>query len=66
LQGKGMQFPTHSPTKRLIDHLVLLDPCFAGKGRGHDIAGIMIAIAAQILDRDGRIGKSRLDQTFDF
>ena len=40
------------PLQRLIDHLVLLHPALALEGGGDDMGGVMVAVAAQILDRD--------------
>ena len=51
-QFEGMQLAAHAAAQRPIDHLVLLDPGFAGEGRRNDRGGVMVAVAAQILDRD--------------
>ncbi len=51
--------------ERAINHLMLLNPAFALEGGRNDQRGIMIAIAAQILDRDLRVGQTFLDQPLD-
>src|SRR5204862_6234920 len=66
LQRQGMKLFTHPPFQRLIDHLMLLHPRFAGEAGGNDSGGIMIAIAAQILDRHLGVGNSLLNQALDF
>src|SRR6266567_2121371 len=56
LQRKRVQLVAHPAEQRLIDQLVLLDPGFAAERAGDDLRGIVIAVAAQILDRDLRVG----------
>src|SRR5260370_8976499 len=65
LEGEGVQLAAHAPLQCPVDHLVLLDPCLALEGRRFDMGGIVIAIAAEVLDRDARIGKPFADQAFD-
>src|SRR5262245_29696015 len=65
-QGQGMQYPTHPPFQRLIDHLVLLHPRFALKFLADDVGGVVIAIAGKIPDGHLGVGKARLDQAGDF
>src|SRR5207248_487233 len=65
LQGERVQLVAHSAAQRLINHLMLLHPALAAKRAGDDMRGIMVAIAAQILDRDLRVGQAVLDQPLD-
>src|SRR5205823_10126823 len=65
LQGERVQLVAHSVAQRLINHLMLLHPALAAKRAGDDMRGIMVAIAAQILDRDLRVGQAVLDQPLD-
>ena len=60
LQGEGMQLVAHAALQRLIDHLVLLHPALALEGGGDDVRGVMVAVAAQILDRDRASGRPSL------
>ena len=50
-----MEFVAHSAAQSLIDHLVLLHSGLAAESTGDDMRRVMIAIAAQILDRDLRV-----------
>ena len=61
-----MQLTPHAPAKRLVNHLVLLHAAFAGKGLGYNAAGVMVAIAAQILDHHSGVRKGVLDQRTPF
>src|ERR1700752_3873753 len=65
LQGERMKFVAHPAAQCLIHHLMLLDPSLAAKGAGNDMRRIMIAIAAQVLDRDLSVRQAFLDQPFD-
>ena len=60
-----MKFVAHPAAQRLIHHLVLLHPVLAAKRAGDDMRGVMIAVAAQILDRDLGVGQALLDQPLD-
>ena len=50
-QRQGVQLAAHAPAQRPVDHLVLLDPALAAKGRRHHVRPVVIAVARQILDR---------------
>src|SRR6516165_3846387 len=65
LQCKRVKFVAHAATQCLIHHLMLLDPSLAPEGAGDDMRRIMIAIAAQVFDRDLSVGQAFLDQPFD-
>src|ERR1051325_10034247 len=65
LQSERVQFVAHSAAQGLVDHLVLLYPAFAAEGARDDMRGVMVAIAAQILDRDLRVGPALLDPPLD-
>jgi hypothetical protein len=64
-QRKSVQNITHPPAKRLIDHLVLLDPRFARKVSADDVSRVVIPIARQVLNLDGGVRKGVFDQTLD-
>ena len=55
MQRERVKFVAHPAAQRLIDHLVLLHPAFAAKRAGDNVRGIVVAVAAQILDRDLRV-----------
>src|ERR1700691_1446607 len=65
LQGERVKFVSHPAAQRLIHHLVLLDPALAAEGAGDDVGGIVVAVAAQILDRDPCVGQALPDQPLD-
>src|ERR1700686_1191207 len=65
LQRERMQFGAHPAAQRLIHQLMLLDPGFAAERAGDDLRGIVVAVAAQILDRDLRVGQALPDQPLD-
>src|SRR4051794_6906990 len=44
---------------------MLLDAALALEGGRHDVGGVVIAIAAQILDRDAGVGDALLDEPLD-
>ena len=60
-----MQLVAHPAAQRLVHQLVLLHPALAAEGAGDDMRGVMVAVAAQILDRDLRVGQALLDQPLD-
>ncbi len=60
-----MQGAAHMSLQRVVDHLVLLDPALADKGRGSDARTVMITVAGEIDHNDLRIGKSLLDKALD-
>ncbi len=53
-----MQRIAHAALERGIDHLMLLNARLANKGGRDDARRVMIAIAAQILDRDLGVGQT--------
>ena len=55
-----MQLVAHAALQRLIDHLMLLDAGLAFEGGGDDGGGVMVAVAAQILDADWASGRPAL------
>src|SRR3546814_20087250 len=61
LQGEGMQLSAHAALKRLIDHLVLLDPRLALERVADDVGGVVVPIPAQILDLNIGIRNAFLD-----
>src|SRR5665213_1691694 len=65
LQGQRVKLVAHAALERLVDHLVLLHAVLALEGGGDHLRGVMVAVAAQILDRDARVGQAFLDQPFD-
>src|SRR5260370_11936445 len=44
---------------------MLLHPALAAEGAGDDMSGVVVAVAAQILDRDLRVGQALLDEPLD-
>ena len=62
---QGMQNAPHAAAQGAIDHLVLLDLGFAGKGCGNDRGGIVVAVADHVLDLDLGAGNAFLDQADD-
>src|SRR5262249_55979477 len=65
LQGKRVELVAHPATQRLIDHLMLLDTALSTEGARDDMRRVMIAVAAQVFDRNLRIGQALLDQPLD-
>ena len=65
LQGEGVELVAHPPAQRLVNHLMLLDAGHARELAGGDMGGIVIAIAAQILDDDDGARQGLLDQALD-
>src|SRR5260370_25063398 len=65
LQRERVQLVAHPAAQRLIDQLMLLDPGLAAERPGNDLRGVVIAVAAQILDRDLRVGQAVLAQPLD-
>merc|ERR1712185_359300 len=65
LQGQGVQLGAHAALQRGINHLMLLNARFAAKRLAHDVARVVIAVAAQILNGYRRVGQAFLDQLFD-
>src|SRR5262249_3108488 len=65
LQREGVELISHASAQRLIDHLMLLHPGFATERAGDDMRCIVIAVAAQIFNRNLRIGEAFLDQPLD-
>src|SRR6185437_9270879 len=56
LQGERVQFAAHPSAQRLIHQLMLLHSALAAEFARDDMGGIVVAVAAQILDRDPRVG----------
>src|SRR5258706_4340869 len=65
LQRQGVKLFAHPALQGLIDHLMLLDARLAREARRNDGCRIVIAIAAQILDRHVCVRDSLLDQALD-
>ncbi len=57
LKRQGMEVAAHLALQRLVDHLVLLDPRLALEQGGHDVGGIVVAVAGEIPDLDRRAGR---------
>src|SRR3546814_12082841 len=60
-----MELATHAALERRINHLVLLHPCLAGEGGGDHGGGVMVAVAAQVVNADLGVGQSLTDHGFD-
>ena len=56
LQGQRVQLAAHAAVQRVIDHLVLLNAGLALEAPETDMGRVMVAVAAQILDRDLGVG----------
>src|SRR5690606_1438495 len=54
-----------SATERLVNHLMLLNPCLAHERRRDDVRSVMVAVAGEIADTYLRVRKARLDQPLD-
>src|SRR5690606_10868308 len=65
LQSEGVELSPHPPLQCLVNHLVLLHAVLSGEGSRHDMARVVVAVAAEILDRDLRVGQGGLDQPLD-
>src|SRR5262249_40640868 len=65
VQCQRVQFVAHSPAQGLVNHLMLLHPALAAEGSGNDMGGVMVAVAAQILDQDRGVGQALLDKPLD-
>src|SRR5690242_13592000 len=65
LERERMQLIAHAAAQRLIDHLMLLHAGLALEGARDDMGGVMIAVAAQILDAHLRVRQTILDQPLD-
>ena len=59
LQRERVQRPAHVAFQRLVDHLVLLHAAFAAKALGHDLGGIVVAVAGEVADRHLGVGDAR-------
>src|ERR1700722_16151263 len=58
LQGERVQLVAHPALQRLVHELMLLYPAFVAEGARHDVRGVMVAVAAEILDRDPGVGQA--------
>src|SRR5712691_3300588 len=65
LQCQRVQFVAHAALQCLVHQLVLLHPALAAEGAGDDMSGVVVAVAAQIFDRDLRVGQALLDEPLD-
>ena len=59
-----MQLAAHFTLQRGVDHLVLLDPAFARKGRRNDCRGIVVSVTPQVLDCHLGVRKRLFDHGF--
>src|SRR3546814_20972264 len=66
LQRQRVQFVAPSAAQGLVNHLVLLHAGFALDGRGADIGGVMIAVAAPVGNLPPPVGKRLLVHLLDF
>src|SRR5262245_43260175 len=64
-KGERMQHTAHAAAERVVDHLVLLDPALALEGAARDARLVVVAIAGEVPDLDGGVGKLRLDEALD-
>src|SRR5579862_3194238 len=64
-EGQRMQLAAHPRTQRRVDELMLLHTAASLELGGAHMGGVVVAVAAQILDRDLRVRQTLADQALD-